>query len=57
MDGNNKDGVYMTKSMYPRSDWVHEVQRGDTTLEYQDWVDQRIESDLEEIEALNSSCD
>ena len=42
---------------YSKCDWILEVHNGDTVLGYQEWVAQKVESDMEEIEALNSSCE
>jgi hypothetical protein len=37
---------------YSIKNWEQEFQNGNTLLDYQKWLEYRIESDLEEIEAI-----
>jgi hypothetical protein len=41
------------ESPYSESNW----RRENTSLSYEEWVEYKIESDMEEIEALNLSCE
>lgn len=36
------------ETLYPKDDWKYEVENGDTRLGYQDWVESKIHSDLDD---------
>jgi hypothetical protein len=33
---------------YPKSDWIYDVSNGDTILGYWDWVEHRLDQDIED---------
>lgn len=39
----NMSGEFHEHFLYPLSDWMYEVQNGDTRLGYEDWVEHKID--------------